>query len=94
MLEKTSNARWVQLALGLIVMMAISSPQYVWTLFVAPFHVFTPPLRAGISSSAQPGQDVAVHQVWVPIDDEHNYFFSFRCNRSGPLKPTSRCWTT
>ncbi len=36
MLEKTSNARWVQLVLGLIVMMTISSPQYVWTLFVKP----------------------------------------------------------
>ena len=36
MLAKTSNARWVQLVLGLIVMMAISSPQYVWTLFVKP----------------------------------------------------------
>ncbi len=29
----SSKMRWVQLALGLIVMMAISSPQYVWTLF-------------------------------------------------------------
>ena len=29
--------RWVQLALGLICMMAISSPQYVWTLFTKPF---------------------------------------------------------
>src|SRR5258706_15650507 len=29
--------RWVQLLLGLIAMMSISSPQYVWTLFVAPF---------------------------------------------------------
>ena len=28
--------RWVQLALGLICMMAISSPQYVWTLFTKP----------------------------------------------------------
>ena len=32
-----SRARWLQLALGLIVMMAISSPQYVWTLFVKSF---------------------------------------------------------
>ncbi len=32
-----SKMRWLQLALGLIVMMAISSPQYVWTLFVKPF---------------------------------------------------------
>jgi MFS family permease len=28
--------RWVQLLLGLIAMMAISSPQYVWTLFRKP----------------------------------------------------------
>ena len=33
--------RWVQLGLGLIAMMAISSPQYVWTLFVAPFQTAT-----------------------------------------------------
>jgi MFS transporter, OFA family, oxalate/formate antiporter len=36
-----SSARWVQLVLGLIVMMAISSPQYVWTLFVKPFQAAT-----------------------------------------------------
>jgi oxalate/formate antiporter len=34
---KPSRARWGQLILGLIVMMSISSPQYVWTLFVKPF---------------------------------------------------------
>jgi oxalate/formate antiporter len=28
--------RWVQLGLGLLCMMAISSPQYVWTLFTRP----------------------------------------------------------
>src|SRR5437764_8534878 len=33
--------RWVQLALGVIAMMAISSPQYVWTLFVPPFQAAT-----------------------------------------------------
>ena len=38
---KPSAARWVQLALGLVVMMAISSPQYVWTLFVKPFQTAT-----------------------------------------------------
>jgi OFA family oxalate/formate antiporter-like MFS transporter len=31
-----SSARWIQLLLGVIAMMAISSPQYVWTLFVKP----------------------------------------------------------
>jgi oxalate/formate antiporter len=30
------GTRWVQLGLGLIAMMAISSPQYVWTLFTKP----------------------------------------------------------
>ena len=34
-------SRWVQLGLGLIAMMAISSPQYVWTLFVKPFQTST-----------------------------------------------------
>ena len=29
--------RWVQLGLGLVCMMAISSPQYVWTVFAGPF---------------------------------------------------------
>ena len=29
--------RWNQLVLGVIAMMAISSPQYVWTLFTTPF---------------------------------------------------------
>jgi MFS transporter, OFA family, oxalate/formate antiporter len=32
-----TNARWMQLLLGFIVMMTISSPQYVWTLFVPSF---------------------------------------------------------
>src|SRR5205807_169428 len=30
--------RWCQLLLGLIAMMAISSPQYVWTLFTGPLN--------------------------------------------------------
>ena len=30
--------RWGQLALGVIAMMAISSPQYVWTLFTGPLN--------------------------------------------------------
>jgi MFS transporter, OFA family, oxalate/formate antiporter len=36
-----SPTRWVQLVLGLVIMMAISSPQYVWTLFVKPFQAAT-----------------------------------------------------
>src|SRR5580698_6478718 len=32
----TTRNRWLQLGLGLICMMAIASPQYVWTLFTKP----------------------------------------------------------
>jgi OFA family oxalate/formate antiporter-like MFS transporter len=35
-LTHTASTRWTQLGLGLICMMAISSPQYVWTLFTKP----------------------------------------------------------
>ncbi len=33
--------RWIQLGLGFIAMMAISSPQYVWTLFIKSFETTT-----------------------------------------------------
>jgi len=36
-----ANTRWIQLLLGFIVMMTISSPQYVWTLFVPSFQKTT-----------------------------------------------------
>jgi oxalate/formate antiporter len=38
---QATRARWIQLGLGLVAMMAISSPQYVWTLFVKPFQTAT-----------------------------------------------------
>jgi MFS transporter, OFA family, oxalate/formate antiporter len=31
-----ATGRWIQLALGIICMMTISSPQYVWTLLTKP----------------------------------------------------------
>ena len=37
----SNRTRWVQLLLGLVVMMAISSPQYVWTLFTKPLAATT-----------------------------------------------------
>src|SRR5215471_12030045 len=36
--SKSQSNRWIQLLLGLIAMMAISSPQYVWTLFTGPLN--------------------------------------------------------
>jgi MFS transporter, OFA family, oxalate/formate antiporter len=38
---RLADSRWAQLVLGLVVMMAVSSPQYVWTLFVKPFQAAT-----------------------------------------------------
>jgi len=35
------NARWIQLLLGLLCMVVISSPQYVWTLFTQPLMTTT-----------------------------------------------------
>src|ERR1700736_1012440 len=40
-LPQAVPSRWIQLGLGLVAMMAISSPQYVWTLFVKPFQTAT-----------------------------------------------------
>ena len=34
----TTTKRWYQLILGIVAMMAISSPQYVWTLFTGPLN--------------------------------------------------------
>jgi MFS transporter, OFA family, oxalate/formate antiporter len=34
----TTTNRWYQLVLGIVAMMAISSPQYVWTLFTGPLN--------------------------------------------------------
>src|SRR3984893_16198049 len=34
--QSKASTRWIQLVLGLIAMMSISSPQYVWTLFTKP----------------------------------------------------------
>lgn len=36
-----ARRRWMQILLGMIVMMAIYSPQYAWTLFTRPFQAAT-----------------------------------------------------
>jgi oxalate/formate antiporter len=40
-MNSLDQRRWTQLVLGLVVMMTISSPQYVWTLFAKPFQAAT-----------------------------------------------------
>ena len=45
--KAAGGAPWVQLVLGMVAMMAISSPQYVWALFVQPLQT-----SLGVSLSA------------------------------------------
>jgi OFA family oxalate/formate antiporter-like MFS transporter len=42
------SARWLQLVMGFIVMMTISSPQYTWTLFTGPFQAKTGALLSDV----------------------------------------------
>jgi OFA family oxalate/formate antiporter-like MFS transporter len=44
----STGTRWLQLLMGFIVMMAISSPQYVWTLFVPSFQKTTGALLSDV----------------------------------------------
>jgi phthalate 4,5-dioxygenase oxygenase subunit len=60
------------------------------TIWVAPCHVLIPPLRGRVSNSVGQRDEVVVHQAWVPMDDEHNAFFTFAYNRNGPLPPQWR----
>ena len=43
-----THARWLQLLLGFIIMMTISSPQYVWTLFTGAFQKSTGSLLSDV----------------------------------------------
>lgn len=56
------RTRWVQLGLGLIAMMAISSPQYVWTLFVKSFQTTT---GADLSTVQVTFSLLIVLQTWL-----------------------------
>jgi MFS transporter, OFA family, oxalate/formate antiporter len=54
--------RWWQLLLGLIAMMSISSPQYVWTLFVHPLQERIP---AGLAALQITFSLLIVLQTWL-----------------------------
>src|SRR5450432_4831285 len=59
---QVASTRWIQLVLGLIAMMSISSPQYVWTLFTKSFqdnlHANLPAIQITFSI-------VIVLQTWL-----------------------------
>jgi OFA family oxalate/formate antiporter-like MFS transporter len=57
----TSKTRWIQLALGLIVMLSISSPQYTWTLFTKPLQATT---GAGLPSIQVAFTMLIILQTW------------------------------
>ena len=67
--------RWAQLALGLVCMMAISSPQYVWT-------VFTKPLGAALS--ATPAAIQVTFSILVVLQTFFSPFQGWLIERFGP----------
>jgi OFA family oxalate/formate antiporter-like MFS transporter len=58
----SGHLRWWQLLIGLIAMMSISSPQYVWTLFVHPFQQRIP---AGLAAIQITFSLLIVLQTWL-----------------------------
>ncbi len=60
--SSVSTTRWIQLGLGLIAMMSISSPQYVWTLFTKPL---TDVLHVPLSAVQVTLTILIVLQTWL-----------------------------
>ena len=74
----TSGAtRWGQLGLGLICMMAISSPQYVWTLFVKPL---------GGALGAAPAALQVTFSILIILQTFFSPFQGWLVDRFGPRK--------
>ncbi len=70
-----TSTRWVQLLLGLLCMMAISSPQYVWTLF-------TKPLGSSLGASAAAIQ--TTFSILVVLQTFFSPFQGWLIERFGP----------
>ncbi len=72
---RSTSARWLQLFLGFLVMMAISSPQYVWTLFTSAFQAKTGALLSDVQWTITL---LIVLQTWL------SPFQGFLVDRFGP----------
>ena len=70
-----ASTRWIQLGLGLVCMMAISSPQYVWTLF-------TKPLGASLGASAAAVQ--VTFSILIVLQTFFSPFQGWLIERFGP----------
>jgi MFS transporter, OFA family, oxalate/formate antiporter len=69
------GTRWVQLGLGLLCMMAISSPQYVWTLFTKPL---------GAALGASPAAIQVTFSILVVLQTFFSPFQGWLVDRFGP----------
>ncbi|HLH24236.1 MAG TPA: Rieske 2Fe-2S domain-containing protein [Chloroflexota bacterium] len=60
--------------------------QYVRvSVFALPCFAMFPPLRGRGVRGMDASDEVIVQQAFVPIDDEHTWFYSFAYSRRGPL---------
>ncbi len=73
----SAATRWGQLGLGLICMMAISSPQYVWTLFVKPL---------GGALGAGPAALQVTFSIMIVLQTFFSPFQGWLVDRFGPRK--------
>ena len=69
--------RWFQLTLGLICMMAISSPQYVWTLFTKPL---------GGALGAAPAALQVTFSLLIVLQTFFSPFQGYLVDRFGPRR--------
>jgi oxalate/formate antiporter len=74
---QSGATRWGQLFLGLICMMAISSPQYVWTLFVKPL---------GGALGAAPAALQVTFSLLIILQTFFSPFQGWLVDRFGPRK--------
>jgi oxalate/formate antiporter len=70
-----ASTRWIQLLLGLVCMMAISSPQYVWTLLTKPF---------GASLGAAPAAIQVTFSILIVLQTFFSPFQGWLVERFGP----------
>jgi hypothetical protein len=99
-----TRARWTQLLLGFIVMMAISSPQYVWTLFVPSFQKTTSALLSDVQWTItilivlqtwlSPLQGYLVERLgpkllWPPLRRRHRHCLYRRHRPDGEMVPAA-----
>jgi|tagenome__1003787_1003787.scaffolds.fasta_scaffold16801733_1 MFS transporter, OFA family, oxalate/formate antiporter len=84
--------RWVQLGLGPVCMMAISSPQYVWTLFTKPL---------GAALGVAPAALQVTFSLLIVLQTFFSPFQGWLVDRFGPkllvgvgglLSGLSGCW--